>query len=202
MTPFLSALLLLLSTIAAAAADTTNPASSSSTTKSSSKKDPSRRRRRKNDDTPSQPHKRQQQQVKTTLCVTHDCNDDNGSSELLGVCKTYLTPLHHCYNAQGLFPDDESWSDVDLFDELHDRPSEQPSLKRTFHTSKDGSCSEVDYSLDLDFEVCQGPFGPPRPWGKFSLEDDSDRDDVENNDVLDSSLNEQEKGFSAVVAEE
>jgi hypothetical protein len=187
-TPPLSALLLI--TIAAAAADGINPSS----TKSSIEYDT------------RWPHKTQ---VKTTLCVTQDCDDLDGEAELVGVCKTYLTPIRHCYNAKFLFPGDESWSDVDIFDELH-RPDGggnnkenaqkvevpgPPRLKRTFYKSKDGSCLEVDYSWVQPFEVCEGPFGPPRPWGKFSLVDRKN-----NSDVLDSS-NEQGKDFSAVVSD-
>lgn len=129
----------------------------------------------------------------------------------MGVCKTYLTPINHCYNAKFLFPGDESWSDIDILDELH-RPDDDntnqetsekrmeepgpPQLKRTFYKSKDGSCSEVDYSWVQPFEVCEGPFGPPRPWGKFSLVHSG-----ENNDVVDS-RHEQGKDFSAVLSEE
>jgi len=115
--------------------------------------------------------------VKTTLCSTQDCNDYNGKAEQLGICKIYLTPISNCYNAKFLFPNDESWSDTDILDELHYRPEMKkapPDLKRTFYTSKDGSCVGVDYSWIQPFEVCEGPFGRPRPWGKFSLVDGDD----------------------------
>lgn len=71
------------------------------------------------------------------------------------------------------------------------------SMKRTFYKSRDGSCSntnvmrvqdvvlemrdmiryyensnfvkqEDDYFI-LPFDECVGPFGEPRPWGKFTL---------------------------------
>lgn len=66
------------------------------------------------------------------------------------------------------------------------------SMKRTFYKSENGSCSNVaklrdvlevverefyfnnfaeqddDYFI-LPFDECVGPFGPPRPWGKFTL---------------------------------
>ena len=98
---------------------------------------------------------------------------------------------------------------MDIYDEMNMR-----SLKRTFYQSKDGSCAgrkarereEVkrknqavesgqqdvagDDSFILPFDVCVGPFGPPRPWGKFThLDDDGqERDDradeEQNNDVF------------------
>ena len=144
----------------------------------------STRKRRNNNSSSSSnddPNKKHQplekRHVKTTLCSTQDCNDYNGEAEQLNVCKTYLTPISNCYNAKYLFPNDESWGDVDILDELHYRPEMKrapPELKRTFYTSKDGSCVGVDYSWIQPFEVCEGPFGKPRPWGKFSLVDDDD----------------------------
>jgi len=186
MKPFLSALLL-----------GTMPVASLTSPPSKNENDQQQHSRRKDNNTRAKPHKKQQ--VKTTLCSTKDCNDSNGEAELVGVCKTYLTPISTCYNAQFLFPNDESWSDVDILDELHYRPEMKrapPDLKRTFYTSKDGSCSsDVDYSWTQPFEVCEGPFGLPRPWGKFSL--------VDGDDVESDSLDEQEIiRFSAVVSEE
>ena len=69
------------------------------------------------------------------------------------------------------------------------------SMKRTFYKSKDGSCSnpvqvQEDSAVDksayytnlmdqnnddyfiLPFDECVGPFGEPRPWGKFTLVQD------------------------------
>ena len=134
----------------------------------SSKDDQYHSPRKKNNNV-KQRHK-EKQEVKTTLCSTQDCNDYNGEAERVGVCKTYLTPLSKCYNAKNLFPGDESWSDIDILDELS-LSADVSSLKRTFYKSKDGSCSDVDYSWIQPFEVCEGPFGKPRPWGKFSLVD-------------------------------
>lgn len=128
--------------------------------------------------------------MKTTLCSTQDCHDQNGEAEQLGICKSYLTPISICYNAKFLFPDDESWSDVDILDELHyNRPEMKkapPDLKRTFFTSRDGSCLGVDYSWIQPFEVCEGPFGSPRPWGKFSLVVDGDDFAANNGGVVQS----------------
>ena len=73
------------------------------------------------------------------------------------------------------------------------------SMKRSFYQSQDGSCSNVvktqevlemlergyyydnfatlmqddDYFV-LPFDKCVGPFGPPRPWGKFTLVQDEE----------------------------
>ena len=112
--------------------------------------------------------KKHQKQVKTTLCSTY-----TPVPTCSGECKTYLTPLQSCYNAKFLFPNDESWSDVDIFDQLYFNTTlDENQLHRTFYTSNDGSCSsDVDYSWIQPFEVCEGPFGYPRPWGKFSLVD-------------------------------
>ena len=114
-------------------------------------------------------HHHKKQQVKTTLCSTY-----TPVPTCSGECKTYLTPLQSCYNAKFLFPNDESWSDIDIFDQLYFNTTlDENQLQRTFYTSNDGSCSsDVDYSWIQPFEVCEGPFGYPRPWGKFSLVDD------------------------------
>ncbi len=63
------------------------------------------------------------------------------------------------------------------------------SLKRRFFDSVDGTCrgnpsgsgddddgGEED-AFVLPFDVCVGPFGPPRPWGTFTLLDERDRED-------------------------
>lgn len=116
----------------------------------------------------SRKHHQKKQQVKTTMCSTYTI-----VPTCSGECKTYLTPLQTCYNAKFLFPNDESWSDVDIFDQLYFNTTlDENQLHRTFYTSNDGSCSsDVDYSWIQPFEVCEGPFGYPRPWGKFSLVD-------------------------------
>lgn len=116
----------------------------------------------------SRKHHQKKQQVKTTLCSTY-----TPVPTCSGECKIYLTPLQSCYNAKFLFPNDESWIDVDIFDQLYFNATlDENQLHRTFYTSNDGSCSsDVDYSWIQPFEVCEGPFGYPRPWGKFSLVD-------------------------------
>ena len=96
------------------------------------------------------------------------------------VWRSDTTPLDACYNARTLFPGDEAWSDLDIWDELVMR-----NLKRTFYESTDGSCAgrpagggtdalppqpvDGEDSFVMPFDACVGPFGPPRPWGKFTL---------------------------------
>ena len=103
--------------------------------------------------------------IKTVMCVY--CTDHLQEFDNDGVgCQEYRTPLNTCYNAQTLFPNDDSWGDLDIYDEMLGE-----NLKRSFYQSKDGSCrgkGEVEAS-DIPLNECVGPFGPPRPYGKFSL---------------------------------
>ena len=150
------------------------------------------------------------QSVITTMCEVCESADGDGTSALLSDniqsgCKTYTTPLNKCYNAQTLFPDDPSWSTFDIYDTLS-----MKSLKRTFYKSENGSCFNViksqelletimdrgyyydNFSQQMDdddyfvlpFDQCVGPFGAPRPWGKFTL--------VQNDDEKPSLIGEQE----------
>jgi hypothetical protein len=136
------------------------------------------------------------QHVQTTMCRI--CNDNEIDDTSSQDCRTYTTPLNTCYNAQTLFPDDPSWSTLDIYDTMS-----MKSLKRTFYKSQDGSCSNVVHNVQdveiinrarlssslyknenvlmktkttqeddyfiLPFDECVGPFGEPRPWGKFTL---------------------------------
>ena len=136
-------------------------------------------------DDPRQSPAQQEKNIITLMCTTETCTD---AVEAAPGCKSYATPLNKCYNAQNLFPNDPSWSDLDIYDEMI-----MKNLKRTFYQSKDGSCAgrgeasnavpePVDGEEDsfiLPLDVCVGPFGPPRPWGKFSISSD-DEDDYEN----------------------
>ena len=130
------------------------------------------------------------QSVITTMCEACESADDASaliSDSNLNGCKTYTTPLDKCYNAKNLFPNDPSWSEFDIYDTLS-----MKSLKRTFYKSSDGSCSNMikleellenydnfaeqmndDYFV-LPFDQCVGPFGAPRPWGKFTLVQNDD----------------------------
>mmetsp|Transcript_27783 Transcript_27783/g.59038 ORF Transcript_27783/g.59038 Transcript_27783/m.59038 type:complete len:183 (-) Transcript_27783:78-626(-) len=123
-------------------------------------------------------------QIRTLMCTTESCTDATPSTP---GCKKYDTPLDECYNAATLFPGDESWSDTDIYDTMLMR-----NLKRTFYESKDGTCAgreeeesggapvvpgDEDDAFILPFDACVGPFGPPRPWGKFTLMgDDNDQE--------------------------
>ena len=91
----------------------------------------------------------------TELCVGF-CNGSD--------CEFYMTLLSVCYNGQSLFPNDPSWGDVDLMDEIVDG-----MLERSFFRTNDGTCTDETDHLSLPLEECVGPFGKPRPWGKFSL---------------------------------
>ncbi|KAL3827454.1 hypothetical protein ACHAXA_003188 [Cyclostephanos tholiformis] len=111
-----------------------------------------------------QPAKR----IRTLMCESESC--DSADENTPG-CRVYVTPMNACYNAGVLFPGDGSWGDYDVYDEMV-----MKSIKRTFYPSMDGSCAgrggrELvdDDTFILPLDVCVGPFGPPRPWGKFTL---------------------------------
>ena len=91
-----------------------------------------------------------------TLC-TGKCSGD---------CKSYITPLSECYSSGDLFPNDPSWSGLDVFDTAIC----QTLVRRIFQTSN-SSCreSDADDHFQIPLEECVGPFGQPRPWGTFSL---------------------------------
>lgn len=119
--------------------------------------------------------------IRTLMCTSESC----GADENIPGCRTYTTPMKACYNARVLFPGDESWGDLDVYDEMV-----MSDIKRTFYKSMDGSCVgrgeggdaknsipqpvDADDSFILPLDVCVGPFGPPRPWGKFNLLFDND----------------------------
>lgn len=89
-------------------------------------------------------------------------------------CRTYSTPLSTCYSGQSLFPNDPSWGDVDFLDEIVDA-----TLKRTFFRTNDSTCRDATDEFSLPLDECVGPFGTPRPWGKFSLVTKEEIDNVE-----------------------
>ena len=132
------------------------------------------------------------QEIDMLLCKY--CTKAAINENSLGDCKQYTTPLNKCYNPQSLYPNDVSWGDIDIYDEL----ILNNQLNRTFYKSKDGTCdgrvekiSELllsgiiepnnndDNKNDIDGEgtssyilplnECVGPFGKPRPFGKFSV---------------------------------
>ena len=120
--------------------------------------------------------------IRTLMCTSESCD---GADENTPGCLTYTTPMNDCYNARVLFPGDKSWGDLDVYDEMV-----MSNIKRTFYKSMDGSCVgrgeggdaknsipqpvDADDSFILPLDVCVGPFGPPRPWGKFTLLFDGD----------------------------
>jgi len=94
-------------------------------------------------------------------------------------CRAYETPLQgQCYNGQVLFPHDPSWGDGDFSDEVIPRDLDDDGeddsrisswmLRRTLFRTQNGTCAgdETD-RWTLPLEECVGPFGQPRPWGKF-----------------------------------
>lgn len=93
--------------------------------------------------------------LETILCVEKCVSD----------CKAYATPLGFCFNAQQLFPSDPSWSEFDILDELIGKAS----IKRSFHTSSNGTCVQPTDEFVLPLNQCIGPWGEPRPWGKLIL---------------------------------
>lgn len=112
--------------------------------------------------------------VQTLLCDS--CHDD--ATELTQGCVACITPLNTCYNAQVLFPNDDTWGNIDIYDTMIMR-----DVKRMFYQSTDGSCigrdkdDVVEDYFMLPLDECVGPFGPPKPWGKFTLLFDHDQVD-------------------------
>ena len=119
------------------------------------------------------------------LCRDRLCSDD---------CKTYQTQLNKCYNGQILFPGDPSWGNFDVLDSIHyryryhqddesdgytendygeDLPVHASTLQRIFFKSTNSTCRLKTDSFDsIPLNECVGPFGDPRPWGKFFIERD------------------------------
>jgi hypothetical protein len=97
-----------------------------------------------------------QTSMNMTVC-TYACKGD---------CKTYITPVDECFSSATLFPDDPSWSGLDVYDRLVG-----DELLRTIYHTADGSCtpSDNDDRFQIDLNTCVGPFGRPRPWGIFSI---------------------------------
>mmetsp|Transcript_12381 Transcript_12381/g.16246 ORF Transcript_12381/g.16246 Transcript_12381/m.16246 type:complete len:148 (-) Transcript_12381:228-671(-) len=104
------------------------------------------------------------QHLFTVLCADH-CRSD---------CVTYITPLNACYSAHQLFPDSDSWSEYDILDKIESEGGTSSFFLRYFFSSTNGTCqgNATDY-FDLPLAECVGPFGPPRPWGNFSLTEKS-----------------------------
>lgn len=126
-------------------------------------------------------------QIQLTLCVDRCAGD----------CISFRTPINECFNGQTLFPKErDAWGEFDVYDEvkipsesksardelsLERRGRHRPSFTRYFFGTLDSTCDvmntfdgqiDVSYATeryDLPFDECVGPFGAPRPWGKFEL---------------------------------
>lgn len=113
-----------------------------------------------------------QRLLTTTLC-RGQCVQD---------CRTFVTPMHQCYNGKQLFPVDPSWSTFDILDiavAMADNDNENAneiSFERFIFDSTDATCrgNVVDYFV-LPTDTCVGPFGEPRPWGTFTIVDAAKR---------------------------
>lgn len=85
-------------------------------------------------------------------------------------CISYVTPFDECYNPQKIFPSDESWGNEDVLDaNVTFSASSTITFDRTFYATLDGTCGGTAESQTLPLNECVGPFGAPRPWGKFEF---------------------------------
>lgn len=78
-------------------------------------------------------------------------------------CKTYRPPVGACYSPPLLWPGDTQWGRFDTLDRCN-----ATHLDRSFFSSLNGSCTNRTDGFSLPLHTCIGPFGKPRPWGKFS----------------------------------
>lgn len=77
-------------------------------------------------------------------------------------CKIYRPPSGVCYSPPLLWPGDVQWGRFDTLDMCN-----STHLDRSFFNSVNGSCTERTGGFSLPLDACIGPFGKPRPWGKF-----------------------------------
>lgn len=107
--------------------------------------------------------------IKSILCKNlTSCQNKTIDSD----CKTYESPVNVCYNPMNLFQNDSQWGSNDVFDVCSFNGTSPPTINRTFYNSTNASCSGVPeggFSF-LPTMECIGPFGKPRPWGKFSCQ--------------------------------
>lgn len=78
-------------------------------------------------------------------------------------CKLYRPPVDACYSPPLLWPADVQWGRFDTLDRCNGT-----HLDRSFFSSVNGSCTHRTGGFSLPLDTCIGPFGKPRPWGKFS----------------------------------
>lgn len=83
-----------------------------------------------------------------------------------------MTPLDECFNGQSLFPQDPSWGDVNILDVLWNKETLRRRMYST-STTRSGSSNCPNDAVSDDFMIplneCVGPFGEPRPWGTFTV---------------------------------
>ena len=85
------------------------------------------------------------------------------SGKCSGDCKVYRPPVGACYSPPLLWPGDVQWGAFDTLDRCN-----ATHLDRSFFGSTNGSCTERTDGFSLPLHTCVGPFGKPRPWGKFA----------------------------------
>ena len=118
--------------------------------------------------------------VNTATAKHQSLNMTICTGKCVGDCKTYITPLNKCYSSGKLFPNDPSWSGLDISDRTI---FDDTMLLRTIYAhSSNGSClpskdDDDDDRFQIDLNVCVGPFGKPRPWGIFSIVQDLNNDE-------------------------
>ena len=78
-------------------------------------------------------------------------------------CKTYRVPLAQCFSPALRYPGDEQWGPFDVIDIC-----QGSFLNRSFFATTDGSCRNRTDGFVVPLNECVGPFGKPRPFGKFS----------------------------------
>ena len=80
-------------------------------------------------------------------------------------CRTYLLPAAQCFSPHLLFPGDAQWGRSDV----RDVPV-NGTIVRSFFVSVDSSCENRSDGFAIPTGVCVGPFGQPRPWGRFVVQ--------------------------------
>lgn len=84
-------------------------------------------------------------------------------------CKAYYVPFEGCFSPPLMFPNDTQWGTSDVLDSRIN----ETFFRRTFYLSNNGNCTIETDHFTLPLNSCVGPFGPPRPWGTFTLQENS-----------------------------
>jgi hypothetical protein len=95
-----------------------------------------------------------------------DAPEESSAPEGCGVDeKVYDLPaLGTCYSPPILFPGDGQWGAFDVRDAM-----DGAKLRRAFFNTTDGTCGAETDHFEVPLDACVGPFGPPRPWGRFAF---------------------------------